>query len=172
MFRTITVPQDTNFEALSATVLDGRIGGDRAAAALTRIADLNPHIADPANLKAGTVLILPDTPGLKRTAGDAVAKAPWNDFKALVGAALDKAARAAQAGQEARAAQRADLAEAMKRADVKRVLKTDKDLDAQAQATATALEGQEQAGRDAVEKLTAMSEAVRAALARLDTLAR
>jgi hypothetical protein len=172
MVRTITVQQDTDLEALSATVLDGRIGKDRAAEALTQIADINPHLVDPANIKAGTVLILPDAPGFKPSAGDAVAKAPWDNFKRLVDSALGAAARAAQAGQEARAAQRAELAAAMERADVKRALKADSALGEQAKATAKALEEQEKQGREAVERLSAMSAATLAAVARLDKLGR
>lgn len=91
MPRTFTVRNETTLQALGATLLDARFGGAQADAALERVKALNPHV-DFQKIAPGTVLFVPDAPGLKAPAGTAPQSAPLDDFRALVSGALGDAA--------------------------------------------------------------------------------
>lgn len=171
MFRTLTVKEDTTLEELGKTLIDARARAGQAEAALTKLLELNPNL-DPTTLKAGAVLIVPDLPGLKPSAGEAVAAAPWTTFKTLVEAALAEAVRSTKAAAESRIAERAELATALTSAAFKKALNASDLPNASGKEAAKAMEEEDRKDRDAEQRLAAMSTAALAAMAGLDEIVR
>ena len=106
--------------------------GASAAPALQRIKDLNPHVQDLAQLKPGTVLLLPDLPDFEPGAGDPVAGEAFDGFAADVSNGLKASGTRLRAGMARRDADRKDVVAVLKSAAVKRVLDADPALRKQA----------------------------------------
>jgi hypothetical protein len=166
MPRTFTVRNETTLQALGATLLDARFGDAQADAALERVKALNPHV-DFQKIAPGTVLFVPDAPGLKATAGTAPQSAPLDDFRALLSGALGDAASRLKEGNTARAAGRADLSAALKSAAFKRVTGEDSDIAKQVSEAQDAMASEERADKQAEENLATVSKAALAALTQL-----
>jgi hypothetical protein len=169
MVRTFTVKNDTTLQGLGTTLLDGRFGGAQADAAMARLMAFNPH-ADPQKLAAGTVLFVPDTPGLKTSAGTAPPGVAIDDLRGLLTSALSEAASGVKTGNAQRAAQRADLAAALKSDVFKRLTGDDRDLAQQVSDAQQAMANEESADKQAEETLTVMSRAALAALEQIGKL--
>jgi hypothetical protein len=170
MPRTFTVRNETTLQALGATLLDARFSGAQADAAMERVKALNPHV-DFQRIAPGTVIFVPDAPGVKATVGTAAQSGPMDDFRALLSGALSDAASRLKDGNAARAAGRADLSAALRSAAFKRVTGEDRDIARQVSEAQEAMAGEESADKQAEENLAAASKSVLAALAQLRKVA-
>jgi hypothetical protein len=170
MPRTFTVRSEITLQALGATLLDARFSGAQAEAAMERVKLLNPHV-DFQRIAPGTVIFLPDAPGLKATVGAAAQTGPMDEFRALLTGALEDAASRLKAGNAARATERADLSAALRSATFKRVTGEDRNIAAQVTEAQEAMANEERADKQAEENIATMSKAVLAALAQLRKLA-
>jgi hypothetical protein len=166
MLRPLVVKTDTDLKSIAAMVLDGRFKGAQADAVAAQLEAVNSHV-DPRKIKAGTVILVPDTPGFKATAASSVQSEPFGDFSRMVSDALGAAAERMRSGSAARAAERSDLAAAVKSAAFKRLVANDPDVQKQAEAALSAAE-QEAAGDKQVEETLAVVR--KAALAALGQL--
>jgi hypothetical protein len=166
--RLLEVKDDTSVDALSGDLLDARISDEHAQAALASLRTLNPH-ADLAKLKAGTILVIPESPGFKVSATDAVLDEVLGPFEKMVKGALEAAAAKIKAGNESRAAERGELAKALKTAAFKRVLEGDPDLKQQVASATEAMNKERAEGELAEQTLDDASKGTLAALKSLRT---
>lgn len=167
MLRTFVVKSETDLPALSSALLDGRFRGAQADAALADLKRLNPH-ADLTQLKPGTVLFVPDTPGFKATAATSVQAGFLADFRTRLTGALDAAARDAKVGMAGRAAERADVSAALASAVFKNAAANDPILTGQGGAAAKAMAAEETDDKQSLDALAAASRAVLASLDQLE----
>lgn len=167
--RTFVVKSDTNLQSLSGTLLDARFRGAQADAAMERLKALNPH-TDPGQIRAGTILFVPDSPGFKTSATASTQAGPIDEFRALLSSALSDAASSMKTGNAQRAAERADVTAAIKSAAFKRIVGDDKDIAQQASDAQKAMATDESDDKQAEEALAAMSKAALDALTRLGRL--
>ncbi|WP_422003421.1 hypothetical protein [Reyranella sp.] len=170
MPRTFTVKNETTLQSLGTALLDARFGGAQAEAAMEQVKALNPHV-DFQRIAPGTVLFVPETTGLKATAGTSAQSAPLDEFRALLSGALGDAAGRLKEGNAARAAGRADLAAALKSTAFKRVVGEDRDIAAQVTEAQEAMASEERDDKQAEENFAAVSKATLAALTQLRKLA-
>jgi hypothetical protein len=166
MVKTFLVREKMDLQGVSGQLLDSRFRGERADAALGELRRLNPH-ADLAALKPGTVLLVPDTPGFKATAGASPTAAAFSDFRKLAVAALDEASTGAKSGREARSADRARLTETLKGAAFQRLIAGDETLRQQADEAAKSLTNAENEDGKAD---AAFATAVKSVITALDEL--
>jgi hypothetical protein len=138
-----------------------------AGPALQRIQALNPHVRDLAQVKPGTVLLLPDLPDFEAEAGDSVAGQAFDGFAADAAAGLKASGERLRAGMARREAMRKDVAAVLKSAAVKRVLEADPALRKQADEADARFKAEQKEGAAALAALTAMDEALAAELANL-----
>ena len=169
MPRTFTVRNETTLQALGATLLDARFSGAQADAAMERVKALNPHV-DFQRIAPGTVIFVPDAPGVKATVS-AAQSGPMDDFRALLSGALSDAASRLKDGNAARAAGRADLSAALRSAAFKRVTGEDRDIAKQVSEAQEAMASEESADKQAEENLAEASKSALAALAQLRKVA-
>lgn len=169
MPRTFIVTKKTSLKALGKTMLDARFQEAQAEAALDELRKANPHV-DPAALPAGTIIVVPDTPGLKASAGESVSKGPRDSLGALAQKALEGAVQRSQAGLQARGAERAEIAKALKSAAFRNATDVPDSVKQQAQEAGKAMADEDKKDQEAAARLAEMSGAALAALARLDKL--
>lgn len=166
MPRTFIVTKKTSLDALGKTMLDARFQETQAAAALNELKAANPHV-DQAALAVGTVIVVPDTPGLKPSAGEPVSRGARDSLGALAQKALEGAVQRSRAGLQARAAERAEVAKVLKSAAFRNSTDAPDATKQQFQDAAKAMADDEKKDQEATERLAAMSGAALAALARL-----
>lgn len=121
------------FQIKNADSLGRLVQGGAAADApsLQRLQALNPHV-DLANLKAGTVLLVPEGAEFNATEGDSVAGEAFDGFAADATAGLKFSTESVRAGIAERDAARKQVQAVFKSAAVKRVLDADPVLRKQA----------------------------------------
>ena len=170
MARTFTVRNETTLQALGAALLDARFSGAQADAAMERVKALNPHV-DFQRIAPGTVIFVPDTPGVKATVGTAAQTGPMDEFRALLTGALSDAASRLKDGNAKRAAERSELSAALGSATFKRVTGADRDIAAQVTEAQGAMSNEERTDKQAEESLATVSKAALAALAQLRKVA-
>jgi hypothetical protein len=128
MPRLFVVGRDADFQTVTGKLLTSRAStGPQADSALAALQALNPHV-DLKKLRAGTVLLVPDSPSFKASATDPVAGEALDGFAQLVKNGFAAAAADLKTGNETRNAQRNDVAAAIKSAAVKRLIDADPDL--------------------------------------------
>jgi hypothetical protein len=163
--RMIVVKSRTDLNELGAKLLKQ---GAAAEVALDSLKQLNPHV-DFKKIEAGTILLVPDRPGFRKSGTDLVGGDAFDTLSEELKGAVDRAAARVQEGYDALAAERKDVTAAMKLAAFKRALEADPDLKPQAEeATQTFRQDQEQA-KSAGEALKAIRADANEAL---DELAR
>jgi len=163
MLRPIILKEGTDIGGLASDLLRARLSEAHAGAARSRLAEANPHL-DPKKIAAGTVVLVPDTPGFKTAAATSIQSEPFGEFNALVTEALGAAAARAKAGIAAREREREDIAAAVKSAAFKRLTANDPDTQKQASEALKAAEADATADKQAQEVLATASRAVLAAL--------
>jgi hypothetical protein len=159
----IRMIQVKNADSLSKLLKAGTAAGP----ALQRIKELNPHVQDLAQLKPGTVLLVPDLPGFEGAAGDSVAGEAFDGFAADASAGLKASSERLRAGMARRDTQRKDVAAVLKSAAVKRALETDPALRKQAEEADARFKAEQKEGTAALAQLSAMDEALTAEFANL-----
>jgi hypothetical protein len=170
MPRTFVVKKKTDFDTLAGTIIDSRVREAQASEALTRLREANPHVGK--DLPAGTVLLIPDAPGLKASAGDRASKAPADSLRAFVARALEETTQRSRARLAERSASRTELAKAINSAGFKRAAAASQVSVEPFLEAAKALAKDDKKDQEAAEGLAAMSSAALAALARLDEVDR
>jgi len=139
-------------------------------ATLERVKALNPHL-DLASAKAGSTLLLPDSPAFRDANGpDSVAADAWEELSADASAGLKARAAQLKAGVAERDAQRKELATVLKSAAVRRQLNADPALRQQADAAEACLKTDQKAATDATKQIDAMAKALGDELATLAAL--
>ena len=156
--RMIVIDQATDLQALTTRLLGAKAG---AGASLDTLKQLNPHV-DFERLGAGTVLLVPDLPGLRDGQTGSIGGQAFDTFSQQVLADFDAAATRVQAGHAARLTDQKELTALFKGTALKRAFEADRELKAQADAAAQVLK---QDGADA----KAADEALKALKQGLDT---
>ena len=137
-----------SLQDLTSKLVDRRVGDP--AATMKRVKELNPHV-DFKRIKAGTVLILPDEPGIKQSAKDAgeSGKGALGDVASIVYGGLDRARHGTATALETAAAERAEVASALKTGIAKRQLESDPGLRKQLEASSAKAEARQKALKEA-----------------------
>lgn len=169
MVRTFVVKDNTDLQGISGQLLDGRFSGSQADVALETLRRFNPHV-DLARVAAGTVLLVPDSPGFKAAASSSLNGPVLEDFSLRIASGLDRATENLKAGLEARAAERDGVTAVIKSAIFRRLIAGDEELKQQADAAGGTLAREEEQDKQAAEDLDATARAAMAALAQLGKL--
>ena len=164
--RMIVIEQATDLPALTTRLLGAKAG---AGASLDRLKALNPHV-DFGKLGAGTVLLVPDLPGLRDGQTGSIAGQTFDTFSQQVLASFDDAATRVQAGHAARLSDQKELVALFKGAALKRAFEADPELKAQADAYAQVFKQDPADAKAADETLKALKDGVGAELAVLAKL--
>jgi hypothetical protein len=164
--RMLVIKEATDLSALRSRLLNARLSGEQASAALANLQALNPH-ADLSAVGAGTVLFVPDAPGFKASGSMSVAEDAFGEFQKFVRGALGDAAKRLKDGNAAQAEERDQVAAALRTAAVKRALESDPALKEQIAEASRTFKQEQQRGEQAEE---ALAEAGKAALAKLTAL--
>ena len=160
------VKQDTTWQALSARLAQP---GAPATAALERLRALNPHL-DKARLVSGSMLLLPDLPGMKGEQTQSVGGSAFEGFSAEVNNGLAYAAKRVRTGADAVAADRANVSGLLRGAAAKRVLEGDPQLKQQVDEADAQFKTDAARAQDAAKQVEAMQARATEALAALARL--
>ena len=164
--RMIVIEQATDLQALTTRLLGAKAG---AGAGLDGLKALNPHV-DFSKLGAGTVLLVPDLPGLRDGQTGSIAGQAFDTFGQQVLANFDDAATRVRAGHAARLTDQKELVALFKGAALKRAFEADPELKAQADATAQVFKQDPIDAKAADETLKALKDGVGTELAVLAKL--
>ena len=164
--RMIVVDQDTTGQALGMRLLGASAGKQGA---LDRIQKLNPHL-DLAHIAAGTVLFVPDTPGLKDDPSTSIGGQAFDAFRDLVHAQLDAVVGQIAKGHEALSADRVEVQAALKGVALRRLIESNPDLKPQVDAATKVFKQDQQDAKDSQAQLKALREGVLGELAALGKL--
>jgi len=168
MPRTLIVKKKTNFETLAGTMIDARVREEQGAEALERLKAANPHLGR--DIAEGTVIIVPDGPGLKLSVGDPLSKAPGDSLRTLLEQAVGDTVQRSRVRLAERSEERTALAKAVNSTNFKRAATAAQLSVEPFQAAAKALADEDRLDQEAEQRLGAMSGAAMAALARLEKL--
>jgi hypothetical protein len=158
---------DTDLTALGTTLL--RKPAD-AGAALENVRALNPHVEDFQDLPAGTVLLLPDTPSIKASAGTTVGTDNVDDLAADVGSGMKAIESRVTSREDDLQADHGAVRAALKTAAVKRLVDGDPALAKQLEAAEAEYKRQQKRVEEAKAELAEVQAAARAEFARLQKL--
>ena len=167
--RMIVIEQATDLQALTTRLLGAQAGAGTSLDALKR---LNPHV-DFNKLGAGTVLLVPELPGLQGPGKDGAASiggGPFDTFSQQLRADFDAAATRVQAGHAARLTDQKELVALFKGAALKRAFESDPELKAQADAYAQVFKQDPIDAKAADEALKALKQGLGTELAALAKL--
>ena len=162
--RMVTIKDRTDFQALSARLLKANLSSPQSEKALESLRALNPH-ADIRDVPAGTVLLVPDTPGFKVSESDPVLGDALGELQRIIQTALDQAATNLKASRAARAAERAEITAVLKGDALNRLIESDSELKQQVADASRALKEEE--ADQAEEVLARTSKAALAKIAEL-----
>lgn len=131
--RLIVIDQASDLQtALRARLVKKPAGGKGKAGAsevsqamLDQVKRLNPHVEDFQRIDAGTVLLLPDSPGLNDKDSQSLAGDSFEDFAAHTSEGFQAVAQRMRISAEALAADHAAVNAALKTAAVKRQIESD-----------------------------------------------
>ena len=159
--RMIVIDKATDLQALTTRLLGAQAA---AGTSLDALKQLNPHV-DFGKLGAGTVLLVPDLPGLRDGQTGSIAGQAFDTFGQQVLASFDEAAARVQAGHAARLTDQKELLALFKGAALKRAFEADPDLKAQADAYGQVCKQDPVDAKAADETLKALKDGVSAELA-------
>lgn len=167
--RILVVKSGQTLQEVSATLIDARVTKTQADIALKRLITLNPTLGT-GELKAGTVVVVPEGPGIKTGPTKAAKDDPSQMLTALFERSARETRASALAAVKARDEERAELAAAFKSDAFKRALGVDKGLTAKAELAKKMLAEDEAADKQLAGALEGMITDARAALEKLDKL--
>ena len=148
MPRVVVIKETTDIQTLGGSMLGAKVSGVQATNAIDALKTLNPHVADVKNIKAGTVLLVPDSPYFKESASAPVSAGPLDDFQKLVRGGITAAAARMKAASAARAEELSQVAGLQKLAAVKKAMESDPELKEQlGDASRTAKAAQAEAAK-------------------------
>lgn len=161
--RMIVIKQATDLQGLSARLLGQGAGSSTA---LDALKNLNPHV-DFRKIEPGTMLLVPDLPGLHEGEASSVSGDAFEALRVQVLASLDAASARVRSGHEALAAQRSEVAAALRTPGFKRALDTDQQLKAQLDAASEVFKADQAQAKASEETLKALAQQAGAELAAL-----
>ena len=164
--RMIVIEQGTDLKALSTRLLGDKAG---AGAGIDALKNLNPHV-DFGKLGAGTVLLVPDLPGLRDGQTASIAGEAFDAFSQQLLAGFDAAATRVQAAHAARQADQKQLVALFKGAALNGAFEADPELKAQVDAAAQVFKQDPADAKAADETLKALKDGVGTELAALGKL--
>jgi hypothetical protein len=160
--RTVIIKDRSDLQSVGVKLLGEQAGTKRA---LDRLVALNPHV-DFNRIEAGTVLFVPDAPGVRDTSGSVEGQA-FGDLRDQLLASVDAASVRVRSGHEALSSQRQEITAVVKLAAVKRAIESDPELKAQVDAATQVFKQDQAQAKAADEALKAMKEQATAALAEI-----
>jgi len=164
--RMLIIKQDTDLQALSGRLLTAKLSARQTDSALQSLQALNPHV-DLKNVRAGTVLLVPDVPGFKTSATDVVHGAALGAFQQLVRDAVSGTAERMKAGDAGRAAERTQVSAALKAATLKRIVENDPELQKQISDVGHAFKTDQLEAEQAQQAMASVGKAAQDALTAL-----
>lgn len=172
--RIIVIKQGTDLQALGARLFGAgptREGNREAAreAGLQSLQRLNPHV-DFKRIEPGTVMLVPEQPGLRETETASVGGEAFEAFSEQVREALKATAARVGSGHEARLAQQRDFTAVLKSPALRRLLNPD--LEKELAAALQVFKDDQQAAKESELRLEALREQSDAELAILGKLIR
>jgi hypothetical protein len=165
--RIFVTKTDTDLKSLSASLLRTRAD---AGAALDRVRALNPQIEDFDNVAAGTVLVLPDAPELKPSAGSPIGSDHLAELAAGLDAGLEAIETRSADRLDALKADRTAVVAALRTAAVKRLVESDPALRRQVDAADANFKADQQRADDDRKRLAELQKAALAEFTRLQNL--
>ena len=153
--RMIIVKQPTDLQALSERLL-GK--GSVSKVVLQSLERLNPHV-DFGKIEAGTVLLVPDVPGLRKGESAPVSAEAFEEFQQQIMEGLDAAVARVNRGYETLGSQRKELSAILKPVAVKRILEGDADLMRQLDEATEVSKSDQQRAKEAEKTLQVLRHA-------------
>ena len=171
MLRTLVVSKPTTLKALSASLAadSGGASAETAAANLSALGRLNPHVADLDRVPAGTVVFVP-AGSKSRGDGESIVEQSFGQFSEHVRQAVEASAKRVDAGHAALAEQQKEVVAALRSAAVKRQIDADADLQQQVKDAEAVFKADQQAARTAEQAFETLPKDVAAELAALAKL--
>lgn len=164
--RMFVIKQATDLQALSAKLLTTGAGKESALQNLQR---LNPHV-DFNRLDAGTVLLVPDQPGVKTSESSSIGGEAFDAFHEQARASVDAAVTRVREGHDHLSAARTDVAAVLKTAALKRLLEADPDIKKALDEAAQVFKQDQQQAKESIAQLQAFQAQVNEELAQLAKL--
>jgi hypothetical protein len=164
--RVLVIREQTTGNDLADKLVRGKGGSDDKA--LASLQHLNPHV-NFAQIKAGTVLVIPDEPGFRDDAGARVEGDAFGELRAEALKALDAAAARVRSGHDRRLNEGKEMTAVLRSAQFKRAAETDQELKAQAEAAAQVFRQDQTDAKTALENLKLIEDQAKA---ELDALAK
>ncbi|MBI3529361.1 MAG: hypothetical protein HY067_15505 [Betaproteobacteria bacterium] len=164
--RMIIIKQGTDLQTLGTRLLGNADGKE---VTLQHLQQLNPHV-DFQRIEPGTVLLVPDQPGLKKDESISVSGQAFDAFRDQVSASVEAATTRVRHGYEALASQRSDVNAVLKTAAVKRLLESDPELKAQLEEAAKTFKQDQAAAKASESTLKSLQDDAAAELAALAKL--
>lgn len=167
--RVILIKQASDLQALTNKLLGNKPG---ASATLDRVKALNPHV-DFNRIEAGTVLLLPDAPGLQVNDKDthSIGSDAFNDFVQHMEEGFKAAAEHVSKAADNLTAERAAIAAVLKTDVVKRQIESDPLLKKQLEDADGELNDEQKKIQGAVKQIEVMKKAAAEELKMLNKLA-
>jgi hypothetical protein len=166
--RMFVIKQATDLQGVSTQLLR-RTAGEGGAGALERLQALNPHV-DFRKLKAGTVLLVPDTPEIKPSASRTLGEEPVDALVEELSRGLKEQATRVRTALQRQEDDRTAVAAALKTAAAKRILESDPQLTDQVQAALQQSSDDRKRAQQTLEQITGVQELATKELARLQKL--
>lgn len=164
--RMFVIKQATDLQALRTKLLTTGAGGESA---LRTLQSLNPHV-DFNRLDAGTVLLVPDQPGVKTSESSSIGGEAFDSFQEQARASVDAAVARVRNGHDNLTAGRTEVAAVLKTAALKRVLEADPDIKKELDQAAQVFKQDQQQAKESIAQLLAFQTQVDEELAQLAKL--
>ena len=165
--RMIVIKQRTDLQALGAQLLGAGAAREGALQSLQR---LNPHVDFKQRIEPGTVVLVPEQPGLREGESASVGGEAFESFSEQVRAALEATASRVRSGHEARLAQQKDVVAVLKSPALKKMLESDPDLKKDLDAALQVIKDDQQAAKESEKLLKTLQDQSAAELASLTQL--
>lgn len=167
--RLIVIKQPIDLHELSSKLL--KIPSAAGPGALERVRAMNPHV-DFRHLAAGTVLLVPDLPGLQPSDGKSIGGDAFDAFAADIEQGLKAAALRVRAGLRRLSADDTAMQAALKTDAVKRALGADPLFKQQLTDTRKRFETAQEQSQDAAKSIEALQKSAAESIAVLGKLLR
>jgi len=164
--RTIVVNERTDLRGLRTRLLGER---PLAEGALESLARLNPHV-NLEQIPAGTVLVVPDLPGLRKEETSSVSGDAFASLREQLLASVDAVGGRVRGGYEELLAQQKEVTAVVRLAAFRRAVEADPDLKEQLETGTQVFKEDREKARAADETLSALKEEAVAELAALAEL--
>ena len=164
--RLIVVDERTDLEGLRKRLVGGKAVTEGA---LERLKSLNPHL-NLEKIPAGSVLLVPDLPGLRKGETTSVAGDPFAALSETFLAAVDAAIARARDGAKALLSEQKEVSAVVKSAAFRRALEADPELREQVETAAQVFKQDQEEAKASGETLKALRQEAGAELAALAKL--